>query len=65
MQVIHQFAGDAVVDLEMCAALNPVQLVQVVGQYAGLEQSLAQPGKGNRVVVDALQQDRLIQQGNP
>jgi hypothetical protein len=55
MQVIHQFAGGAVGYLEMCAALDPVQLVQVVGQYAGLEQSLAQPGKGNRVVVDALQ----------
>jgi len=65
MQVLHQFAGDAVVYLEMCAALNPVQLMQIVGQYACLEQSFAQPGKDNRIVVDALQQDSLIQQGNP
>src|SRR5690606_32262058 len=58
-----QRAGAIVRDLEMGGAGHPVELVQVVGQHAGLEPALPQPGQGVFIVVDPAQQHRLVEQG--
>ena len=41
---------------------NGIELMQVVGQYARIEQSFGQTGKRVHAVVDSAQQYRLIQQ---
>ena len=47
----------------MRRALHRVEQVQVVGQYPGLEQALAQAHEDIPIIVDATQQNSLVQQG--
>jgi hypothetical protein len=55
-------AGFVLGDLEMGRAGHAVEQVQVVREHAGGEQRLAQLRQDPRIVVDASQQHRLIQQ---
>ncbi len=49
-------------DIEMGSARDAVEHVQVVGQYARIEQRAGQIGERVRVVVDAFQKHRLVEQ---
>ncbi len=46
----------------MCRPLYPVQHVQVVGHYPGIEQRIAEIGQGLRVIIHPAQQHALVKQ---
>src|SRR6185437_8800857 len=57
-----QFARAIVAYSEMRRAAHVIELVQVVGQHAAIEQAFGQRGQAVRGVVHAREQHRLVQQ---
>lgn len=57
--------GTPIRDGKMRGTLHPVKLVQVVRQHPCGMQTFGKPAQHCKIVIDARQQDRLVEQGRP
>ena len=52
-------------DMKMCRSRNGVELMQVVGDHSAIDQSCTEVGQRVEAVINAAQQDALIEQDRP